>query len=74
MMAMFLLLDEFWATSKPKLLGTSQHPAEGSRHYRINHLTSINVNIERPDDGNVLIAGQILGNQQDKIAWGLPTP
>ena len=26
MMAMFLLLDEFWATSKPKLLGASQHP------------------------------------------------
>jgi hypothetical protein len=57
MMAMFLLLDEFWATSKPKLLGASQHPDEGSRHYRINHLNSINVDIERPDDGNVLIAG-----------------
>jgi hypothetical protein len=30
-----------------------------TRHYRINHLTSINVKIERPDDGNVLIAQQI---------------
>jgi len=29
MMAMLLLLDEFWATSKPKLLGASQHPDEG---------------------------------------------
>jgi hypothetical protein len=74
MMAMFLLLDKFWATSKPKLLGASQHPDKGSRHYRINHLNSINVDIERPDDGNVLIAGRILGNQQAKISWGLPTP
>jgi hypothetical protein len=29
MMAMFLLLDKFWATSKPKFLGASQHPDEG---------------------------------------------
>jgi hypothetical protein len=29
MMAMFLLLDEFWATSEPKSLGASQHPDEG---------------------------------------------
>jgi hypothetical protein len=28
-----------------------------SRHNRINHLTSINVDIKHPDDGNVLIAG-----------------
>jgi hypothetical protein len=39
-----------------------------------NHLTSINVDIEHPDDGNVLIARQILGNQQAKIRWGLLTP
>jgi hypothetical protein len=45
-----------------------------SRHYRINQFTSINVDIERPDDGIVLVAGQILGNQQAKISWGLPTP
>jgi hypothetical protein len=74
MMAMFLLVENFWATSKPKLLGASQHPAEGSRHYRINHLTSINVDIKHPDDGNVFIAGRILGNQRAKISWGLPTP
>ena len=29
MMARLLLLDEFWATSEPKLLGASQHPDEG---------------------------------------------
>jgi hypothetical protein len=29
MMAMFLLLDKFWVTSKPKLLGASQHPDKG---------------------------------------------
>jgi len=29
MMAMLLLLDEFWATSEPKSLGASQHPDEG---------------------------------------------
>ena len=40
------------------------------------HLTSINSEIDRPDDdvGNVLIARQILGNQQAKIRWGLLTP
>ena len=39
-----------------------------------NHLPSINVYIERPDDGNVLIARRILGNQRAKIRWGLLTP
>ena len=43
------------------------------KSYTINHLTSINVDIERPDDGNVLIAGQILGNQRAKISWSLVT-
>ena len=43
--------------------------------YRINHyLTSIYVNTEHPNNGNVLIAGQILGNQQAKISWSLITP
>jgi hypothetical protein len=45
-----------------------------SRHYRINHLTSINVHIEHPDNCNVLIAGRILGNQQAKVGWSLVTP
>jgi hypothetical protein len=26
---MFVLLDEFWAYSQPKLLGASQHPDKG---------------------------------------------
>ena len=34
----------------------------------------LNADIERPYDGNALIAGRILGNQRAKIAWGLPTP
>ena len=38
------------------------------------HLSSINSEIDSPDDGNFLIAGQILGNQQAKIRWGLLTP
>jgi hypothetical protein len=29
MMEMFVLLDEFWAYSQPKLLGASQHPDKG---------------------------------------------
>jgi hypothetical protein len=35
---------------------------------------SINVDIERPGDGNVLVAGRFLGNQQAKISWSLVTP
>jgi len=56
------------------LAGEDKSTKKCSRHYRINHLTSINVNIKSPDDGNVLIAGQILGNQQAKISWSLVTP
>ena len=36
-------------------------------------LTSINSEIDRRNDGNVLIARQILGNQRAKIRWGLLT-
>ena len=39
-----------------------------------NHLTSINAEIDRRDDGNVLIAPRFLGNQRAKIRWGLLTP
>jgi hypothetical protein len=41
------------------LAGEDKSTKKCSRHYRINHLTSINVDIERPDDGNVLVARQI---------------
>jgi hypothetical protein len=64
---------------------TSQHSAPASwrektnrqkcsRHCRINHLTSINVNIKHPSDGNVPTAGQILDASWAKIRWGLLTP
>jgi len=56
------------------LAGEDKSTKKCSRHYRINHFTSINVDVERPDDGNVLVAGRILGNQQAKISWSLVTP
>ena len=34
----------------------------------------INAEIDRRDDGSVLIARRILGNQRAKIRWGLLTP
>jgi len=37
-------------------------------------LLAVNVDIERPGDGNVIVAGQILGNQRAKISWSLVTP
>ena len=49
--------------------GRGEINKKNSRHNRINHFTSINVDIEHPDDGNVLVAGRILGNQQAKISW-----
>jgi len=39
-----------------------------------NHLTSINAEIDRRDDGSVPIAPRILGNQRSKIRWGLLPP
>ncbi len=54
--------------------GRGQINKKCSRHYRINHLTSINVDIERPDDGNVLIARRISDILRAKIRWGLLTP
>jgi hypothetical protein len=39
-----------------------------------NHLTSINAEIDRSDDGNVLIAQELLDALLAKIRWGLLTP
>jgi hypothetical protein len=39
-----------------------------------NHLTSINAEIDRRDDGSVPIAPRILCNQRAKIRWGLLIP
>jgi hypothetical protein len=47
-----------WGSS-PSIWQERMNRKKCSRHYRINHLTSIIVEIERPDDGNVLIAQQI---------------
>jgi hypothetical protein len=45
-----------------------------SRQQKLNHLTSINVNIKHCNDGNVLIAQEISDALQAKISWGLLTP
>ena len=39
-----------------------------------NHLTSINAEIDRRDDGNVLIAQELSDALLAKIRWGLLTP
>jgi hypothetical protein len=44
------------------------------RQQKLNHLTSNNVDIEHRDDGNVLIAQEILDALQAKIIWGLLPP
>jgi hypothetical protein len=41
---------------------------------KLNHFNSINVDIERRDDGNVLIAQEISDALQAKISWGLLPP
>jgi hypothetical protein len=58
----FIILDWVGAPSSKAhlgLFGGRGIDKKCSCHYRINHLTSINVDIERPNDGNVLIAGRI---------------
>jgi len=39
-----------------------------------NHLTSINSEIDRRDDGNVLVARELSDALQAKIRWGILTP
>jgi len=39
-----------------------------------NHLTSINSVIDHRDDGNVLIARELLDALLTKISWGILTP
>ena len=39
-----------------------------------NHLTSINSEIDRPNDGNVLVAQELSDALQAKIRWGILTP
>jgi hypothetical protein len=45
-----------------------------SRHQRLNHLTSINVNFVHPDDGDVDLIWRISAETTAKISWGLVTP
>ena len=39
-----------------------------------NHLTSINAEIDRRDDGNVLVARELSDALRAKIRWGILTP
>ena len=39
-----------------------------------NHLTSINAEIDRRDDGNVLVARELSDALLAKIGWGILTP
>ena len=39
-----------------------------------NHLTSINSKIDHRDDGNVLVAQELLDALLAKIRWGIMTP
>ncbi len=45
-----------------------------SRHYKIKHLISINVDIERPDDGNIDRIRRMYAKTRAKISCGLVTP
>jgi hypothetical protein len=45
-----------------------------SRHYIINHLISITVDIKRPDDGNFDRVWQMYAEMRAKISFGLVTP
>jgi len=54
--------------------GEKKSPEQEFRRPHHNHLISINAKIDRCDDGSVLIARRISGNQRAKIRWGLLTP
>ncbi len=45
-----------------------------SRHGRLNHLTSNNVDFVCPDNGNVNLIWRISAETTAKISWGLVTP
>jgi hypothetical protein len=54
--------------------GTQYIVKKTSRHQRLNHLTSINVNFVHLDDGNVNLIWRISAETTAKISWGLVTP
>jgi hypothetical protein len=58
-----------------RLFGRRQYIAKKtSRHQRLNHLTSINVEFVHPDDGDVDLIWRIYAETTAKISWGLVTP
>ncbi len=60
--------------SSPAFLAKKKVSEQKFRQPHHNHLTSINVNIERPDDGNILITRKLLDALRAKICWGILTP
>ena len=56
------------------LFGGKKVSEQEFRQPHHNHLTSINSEIDRRDDGNVLIARELLDALLAKIRWGLLTP
>jgi hypothetical protein len=57
--------------SSPAFLAGKKVSEQEFRQPHHNHLTSINVDIERPDDGNVLIARELSDDLPAKICWGI---
>ena len=49
----------WWAGSSPAFLAGKKVSEQEFQQPHHNHLTSINVDIEHPDDGNVLIAQEL---------------
>jgi hypothetical protein len=58
-----------------QLFGERQYINKKTSHQqKLNHLTSINVNLEPHNDGNILIAQELSDALQAKISWDLLTP
>jgi hypothetical protein len=58
-----------------QLFGGRQYIVKKTSHYqRLNHLTNINVDFVRPNDGNFDLNQIISAETRAKISWGLVTP
>ena len=56
------------------LAGKKKVSEQEFRRPHHNHLTSINSEIDRRDDGNVLVARELSDALRAKIRWGILTP
>ena len=56
------------------LFGGKKKVRQEFRRPHHNHLTSINSEIDRRDDGNVLVAQELSDALRAKIRWGILTP